>query len=68
MKKKSRLVIQNSHSCRIEVMYNPTDPTVWIVQQWKKFLGFTWQISSEWFNDEQQARVYANELKHTHDR
>jgi len=47
----------------VEVINRPSDAGSWTVRRWKKFLWFKRMISSRWFLDEQQARLFALKLK-----
>lgn len=59
-------VISNARDCRIEIIHRGSDPGVWIVRRWKKFLWLKKRISSDWFIDGKQARAFANDLKRKH--
>jgi hypothetical protein len=61
-----KLVIWNAHNCSIELIHRDNDPSTWIVKRWKKFFWFKKRVSSDWFNDEQQALAFANEIKPKH--
>jgi hypothetical protein len=60
---KTTTVISNARDCVIELTHRDSDPGVWIVRTWSKFMWFKKRISSAWFNEEQQALAFANELK-----
>jgi hypothetical protein len=60
------IVISSDRDCRIELTHHDSDQSTWIVRRWKKFLWFKQRISSDWFNDEHQATVFANKLKEEH--
>ena len=60
------VVVSNAGDCFIELIHRESDPATWIVKRWKKFLWFKKRVSSDWFNDEQQALAFANEMKLKH--
>jgi hypothetical protein len=67
---KNITVISNDRDCAIEVIHRDSDPGVWIVRRWKKFMWFkkaSRQWRDVWFTDGQQALVFANEMKRRHD-
>lgn len=64
---KSVTVISNSRGCLIELTHRSSDPGSWIVTRWARFLWFRKRVSSDWFNDEQQALQFANKLKREDD-
>jgi hypothetical protein len=60
---KNRTVISNDRDCFIELLHRDSDPGVWKVRRWKKFLFFKKRISSVWFIDGEQALAYARRMK-----
>ncbi|MBL7128095.1 MAG: hypothetical protein ISS16_03835 [Ignavibacteria bacterium] len=42
--------------------YNIEDPTVWIINIYKKILLFKCKKASHWFNDEKQALAFAKDM------
>jgi hypothetical protein len=56
-------VISNVRDCLIELIHNDSDPAMWIVRHWTKLMWFKKRISSHWFNDRQQATIFANLMK-----
>jgi len=64
---KNRTVISNDRDCFIELLHRDSDPGVWKVRRWKKFLWFKKRISSDWFTDRQQALAFVNEMKRGRD-
>ena len=60
------IVISNVRDCFIDLTHRDSDTTIWVVQCWKKFFWFKKRISSDWFNDERQAIVFACEMKLQH--
>ncbi len=60
------LIVSNARDCFIELIHRESDPATWIVKRWKKFLWFRKKVSSDWFNDEQQALAFANDIKLKH--
>ena len=62
-----RIVVSSARDCFIELIYRDFDPASWIVRHWVKFMWFKRRISSSWFNDEQQALAFANEIKRKHE-
>ena len=60
------LVVSNARDCFVELIHRESEPTTWIVRRWKKFLWFKKRVSSDWFNDEQQALAFANDIKLKH--
>ncbi len=67
MNLKDITVISNARDCFIELTHRNSDPGVWIVRRWTKFLWFKKRVSSHWFNDGQQAVAFANQTKKDHD-
>jgi hypothetical protein len=65
---KEIFVISNDRDCFIELTHRDSDPSVWIVRRWTKFMWFKKQISSDWFINRSQAFAYAKEMKREHDR
>lgn len=57
------IVLSDSRECFIELTHNESDPGSWIVRRWKKSLWFKKMISSDWFNDHQQALAFVDEMK-----
>lgn len=57
------IVISDAGNSIIEVIHHDSDPAVWIVRSWTKFMCFRKRVSSQWFSDEQQALAFANEIK-----
>jgi hypothetical protein len=67
---KTITVISNDRDCIIKVIHRDTDPGVWVVRRWKKFMWFkkaSRQWRDVWFTDGQQALVFAHEMKRRHD-
>jgi hypothetical protein len=64
---KKTTVISSARDCFIEVTHRNSDPGVWIVRRWTRFLCLKKRISSDWFNDENQAMAFANKMKKGHD-
>jgi len=60
---KSVNVISDSRNCLIELTHRTSDPGSWIVRRWTRFLWFKRRLSSDWFNDEEQAIQFANKMK-----
>ncbi len=60
---KHSTVLSNDRGHRIEIIHRDSDPSVWIVRRWKKFLWLKKRISSDWFSNEKQARTFAGNLK-----
>jgi hypothetical protein len=60
---KTITVISNVRDCVIELTHLDSDPGMWTVRHATRFLWFTKRLSSHWFNEEQQALAFANELK-----
>lgn len=56
-------VISNTRECFIELIHRDSDAGLWIVRRWRKSFWFKKRISSDWFNDERQAIVFACEMK-----
>jgi hypothetical protein len=65
---KETFVISNDRDCFIELTHRDSDPSVWIVRRWTKFMWFKKRISSDWFINRSQAFAYAKEMKREHDR
>jgi hypothetical protein len=64
---KTITIISSVRDCFIELTHDDSDPGLWIVRRWRKFLWFKKAISSDWFNDGRQALVFANEIKRKRD-
>jgi hypothetical protein len=60
---KNIAVISTTRDYYIELTHHESDPGMWIVRHWKKFLWFRRRISSDWFNDERQARAFGVEIQ-----
>jgi hypothetical protein len=59
----TQTIISAAADRRIVVTHRDSDPGVWIVRAARKRLFFwTEQLSSDWFNDEDQAMAFAREL------
>jgi hypothetical protein len=56
-------VISNVKNCFITLTHSHSDPSSWIVKRWTKLMWFKKLISTDWFNDEQQALAFANQIK-----
>jgi hypothetical protein len=63
---KNTKILSNVRSCFITLTHNYPDPGMWIVKHWTKLMWFKKLISSVWFNDEQQALAYANNIMLEH--
>jgi hypothetical protein len=63
---KNVTVISNARDSFIELTHRDSDPGSWIVRRWTKFMWFKKRVSSDWFNDKQQALQFANEMKREH--
>ncbi|MCX6134849.1 MAG: hypothetical protein NTU47_13635 [Ignavibacteriales bacterium] len=61
------IVILRAAGCFIELIHRNSNPTVWVVRQWKKSLWFKTLISSDWFIDAEQAMSFAKKMKRDHD-
>jgi hypothetical protein len=57
------IVISKDASGYIELIHRKSNPTVWIVRRWKKRFWLKKQVSSDWFTNAQQARLFAHKLK-----
>ena len=60
-------VLFHTEDCFIELIHRDSDPSSWIVRRWKKFLWFKRRLSSDWFNDRQQALAFVDETKRGRD-
>jgi len=60
-------IISNTREYCIELTHRDSDPGLWIVRRWKKFMWFKKRISSNWFSDKQQALAFAHAMKQGHD-
>ena len=47
----------------VDILHRDSDPGMWIVRRWKKFLWMKRLISRDWFNDESQALAFARNKK-----
>jgi hypothetical protein len=59
-------VLSNAKRCFITITHNYSDPSSWIVKRWTKLMWFKKLISTDWFNDEQQALAFAAKIKCEH--
>lgn len=59
-----RTTILNTRNSLIELTHSDSDAGSWKVRRWKRFLWFKRRISSDWFLDEKQALVFAQQLKY----
>ena len=55
-------VLSKSRKCYVVLKYNIEDPTVWIINIYKKILLFKCKKASHWFNDEKQALAFAKDM------
>lgn len=46
-----------------ELLNRFSDPAMWIVNVYKKFLIFNKKESSYWFNDKEEAETFYNSMK-----
>jgi len=65
---KNTTILSNVRHCFITLTHSYSDPSSWIVKRWTKLMWFKKLISTDWFNDEQQALAYANKIKREHHR
>ena len=65
---KNTTILSNVRNCFLTLTHSYSDPGTWIVKHWTKSMWFKKLISTDWFNDEQQALVYANKIKCEHHR
>lgn len=56
-------VILNDRRTLITIIHVTSDPSNWIVRQWRKSWWRNKRILSEWFIDPDQARRRAEELR-----
>lgn len=56
-------IIAESNEILVDILHRLEDPGVWIVRHWKKILWFKRKMSFHWFNNEQQAVVFAKTLR-----
>jgi hypothetical protein len=56
-------IILNDRDSLIELLHHDSDPGLWIVRRWKKNLWFKKRLSSDWFNDKNQAMDFAQQMK-----
>lgn len=59
-------VISNDRDFFIDLIHRDSDPGSWIVRHSRTILWFKKRISTDWFNDEQQAITFAYEMKLRH--
>jgi hypothetical protein len=52
--------------CFITLTHSYSDPTSWIVKRWTKLMWFKILVSTDCFNDAQQAMAFANKIAHEH--
>jgi hypothetical protein len=64
---KERIIISSAGNCVVELIHGDSDPLSWIVRRWRKYFWFKKRLSSDWFNDRDQALAFANELGKIHD-
>lgn len=55
--------IPNSSGKIIEIINRDSDPTMWILNVYKKILFFKKKILSEWFSTKEDALDFANTIK-----
>lgn len=64
---KHRTVLSNAGHWFVELLHHDSDPGLWIIRRWKKFLWFKTHRSSVWFNDREQALAFAVTIQLEHD-
>lgn len=55
-------VFSDSRKCFIDLLHDDSDPVCWIVRRWRKYIGFKKWLSSDWFNEREQAVAFADGL------
>lgn len=55
--------ITNTSGKIIELVNRDSDPTMWILNVYKKILFFKKKIVSEWFSTKEDALDFANTIK-----
>ena len=55
--------ITNSSGKIIELVNRDSDPTMWILNVYKKILFFKKRVMSEWFSTKEDALDFANTIK-----
>ncbi len=63
---KNTTILSNVRHCFITLTHSYSDPSSWIVKRWTKLMWFKKLISTDWFNNEQQALAFANKIKREH--
>jgi len=63
----NRTIVSNNPKCFVEVLHRDSDPSVWIVRQWRKGFWLRKRVSSNWFINEQQALAFAQRIQRQHD-
>jgi len=64
---KNTTILSHARDCFITLTHSYSDPSSWIVRRWTVLMWFKKLISTEWFNDEQQALAFAQTLIREHD-
>ena len=64
---KQTRVVSDARACYITVTHDDLDPAMWIVRRWKKIMWFKKRISSTWFTGQEQAMIFATEMKRISD-
>ena len=60
-------VLSDARDCLIKLIHDDSDPGSWIVRRWRKYFWFNKRLSSDWFNDREQAVAFADEAKREND-
>lgn len=55
---KNITILSDFRDCFITLTHSYSDPSSWIEKRWTKLMWFKRLVSTDWFNDEQQALAY----------
>lgn len=57
------VMISDDNGEIIDIIHRKSDPGTWVVRRRKRFLWMKRLISRDWFNDEEQALMFARTPK-----
>ena len=58
----SKEVIKSASGKLVELIHRDSDPSMWIVNVYKKVIFFKKRISSKWFSDKEEALQYVKSI------
>ena len=62
-KVKKIIVLSSAHHCCVTLTHSYGDPLTWVVEHSTKLMWFKKLISTDWFNNEQQALAFARNIE-----